>query len=678
MKTKYLLITIALSFSALSFGQSRIADIYFENYRYLDAAKFYKMAFEKNTKSYHLYTRLGDCYYNNSNAEAALEWYKKAWNEYSDEMTAEYVYKYAQCLRNQKEYSQANDVMSRYIELKRSETEDAARAYLVDDLSKYEDSARINGRPVALINLDLNTKYSDFGSFVHNDKLYFASNRDPEGKIYEWNELPFLDIYQADITKTADSTLYENINLISSDSIKTEAHEGTIAITNDGMTMYFTRDNVNKRNRVKYNRGGESNLKIYRATNVNGQWANIEELPFNLKDRSTGHPALSPDEKRLYFVSDREKDDFGTLNKGVRTSNQKEITTDIFYVDILDDGSFGKVTWLAGKVNSAEREMFPYITSDNTLYFSSDSPQLLNFGLLDIYQTNALKVSDTSEVKVDNMLIPFNGPYDDFALYINDERNKGYFSSNREWPTEGADKGNDDIYSFGEGICLQTVSGVVTDSENGNLLESARVRKIDERGVVLDSVITGPDGFYSFELDCNRKYRIVADRECYNNEDIEEFTTTKVHKEALEVNLELDPLYEANTIVINNITFVFDRWEITPDGKRQLENIITLMQDDPKLRIDIESHTDCRGSDEYNQWLSEKRAASTKAYFVGRGFGSRINSAVGKGESQLLNENCSDCRLQDRSLNADQIQCHKENRRSVFRIVEESTRRKCE
>ncbi len=102
------------------------------------------------------------------------------------------------------------------------------------------------------------------------------------------------------------------------------------------------------------------------------------------------------------------------------------------------------------------------------------------------------------------------------------------------------------------------------------------------------------------------------------------------------------------------------------------------MKEDPRLVIDIESHTDCRGSDEYNEWLSGKRAQSTKAYFVGRGFGDRINSAVGKGESELKNKNCSDCRLQDRSLNADQVLCHKENRRSVFSIVDETPVRKCD
>ncbi|MBT8252367.1 MAG: OmpA family protein [Flavobacteriaceae bacterium] len=666
MKTKIFLILLAFSYSSLTFSQSRVADIFFENFAYIEAAKFYKMAHEKNTRSYHLFTRLGDCYYNNSNTEEALKWYQLGWESYQDDFSAEYVYKYIQCLRSQKDYETANSLVPRYLELRKAETSAEAQAFYADNLSVYQDSSEIDGRPIVLENLDLNTEYSDFGSFVHDGTLYFASSRNVEGKVYKWNELPYLDVYQARIMENGRTTTYEGIDMVASDSINTDIHEATVAITKDGNTMYFTRDNVNKRNKVRYNTKGASNLKIYKATNINGRWSNLKELPFNDNKISTGHPALSPDEKRLYFVSDRKEDDNGVKNKGI---------TDIFYVDILDDGTFGPVTWLPGNVNSAEREMFPYVTSDNMLYYSSDSAELLNYGLLDIYVTDVL---NDPAAKSENLKAPINGTDDDFAFYINDDKNKGYFSSNRARPIENDAKGNDDIYSFGSGLCLQSISGIVTDSETGELLENARVRKIDERGVVLDSVITGTDARYTFELECNRKYRIVADRTCYNNEDIEEFTTSSVHEEALEVNLELDPLYDEKTIVINDITFVFDRWEITADGKRQLENIITLMQDDPRLVIDIESHTDCRGSDQYNAVLSDKRAASTKAYFVGRGYGNRINSAVGKGESELLNKDCSDCRLQDRSLTAEQVLCHKENRRSVFRIVDETPRRKCE
>ncbi|NNL80273.1 MAG: OmpA family protein [Flavobacteriaceae bacterium] len=684
MKPKYLLILLAFAYCTISSGQLRVANIFYENYSYVDAAKFFKMAYDDGTRSYELLTRLGDCYFNNSNSDEALRWYEEAWETYEDEFTAEYLHKYIQCLRGQERYVEANEKVPFYIERKKNETEQEARAYIIKDLNILNDSALINGRSVAIENLvNINTPYSDFGSFVHNNKLYFASNRNPEGKVYQWNEQPYLDIYQVDVEAKEDSTQYENLNLVTSDSIRTEVHEGTVTITRDGKTMYFTRDNVNDRNRVKYDGKGSSNLKIYRATNVNGQWSNLEELPFNMNKRSTGHPALSPDEKRLYFVSDRGQDAQGNRNSGYSEIAKKcrnvndDCTTDIFYVDIMDDGSFGPVTLLPGNVNSPEREMFPYITEDNTLYFSSDSPALLNHGLLDLYKTNALNVAEDSTI-IENMKRPFNGPYDDFALFINEEGSKGYFSSNRPWDKGDEQSGNDDIYSFGESICLQTVSGVVTDMETGALLENARVRLIDEQKMVLDSVFTKADGYYSFELDCNRKYRVVANRVCYNNEDIEEFTTSNIHEEALEKNLQLKALYEPGEIVINDITFVFNRWEITPEGKRELENIITLMKEDPRLVIDIESHTDCRGSDEYNEWLSGKRAQSTKAYFVGRGFGDRINSAVGKGESELKNKNCSDCRLQDRSLNADQVLCHKENRRSVFSIVDETPVRKCD
>ena len=162
--------------------------------------------------------------------------------------------------------------------------------------------------------------------------------------------------------------------MLSSSDVNTDFHEASVAITKDGKTMYFTRDNVNRRNRLSYDNKGTSHLKIYKATLENGSWENIKELPFNDTVFSTGHPALSADEKQLFFVSDRD----GGIGQ-----------TDIYVVDIIDEDSYSKPRNLGSTINTEGREMFPFIAKDSTMYFSSDG--YVNLGLLDIFKSNYIK-----------------------------------------------------------------------------------------------------------------------------------------------------------------------------------------------------------------------------------------------------------------------------------------------
>ena len=212
---------------------------------------------------------------------------------------------------------------------------------------------------IEVTNLDINTEYSDFGSFEHNGQLYFASGRNTSNKLYDWNEEPFLDLYQVDVEDNNGVKNLGRPGFIKAQDVNTNFHEASVAITNDGKTIYFTRDNVNKRNRLDYDKKGTTHLKIYKASLDNGNWTDIEELPFNDDVFSTGHPALSPDNKTLYFVSDRDDiDSFGQ--------------TDIYKVAINDDGSYGEPENLGANVNTEGREMFPFVAKNNTLYFSAE------------------------------------------------------------------------------------------------------------------------------------------------------------------------------------------------------------------------------------------------------------------------------------------------------------------
>lgn len=637
MKAKFLLIILVLS-STLTFAQSKVADKFFENYAYMRASELYEEAVNNGDDSEHVLTRLGDCYYNNSNAVKAEKWFKRALDNYPD-VDPEYYYKYSITLRSLGKHTEADAWLKKFQDKRKEDSRSSIpiNITLIKELSSTEKAY------VEVVNLDINTEYSDFGSFVHDNVLYFASGRNVSetgsSKKYDWNEEPFLDLYQVDVTNNNGQKSYGKEGFIRADRVNTDLHEASVALTNDGKTIYFTRDNVNKRNRKSFDKEGTTHLKIYKASLNGSAWADIEELPFNGDDFSTGHPVLSPDNKTLYFVSDRK--DYQNFGQ-----------TDIFKVSINEDGSFGEPENLGANVNTEGREMFPFVAKDNTLYFSSDG--YLNLGLLDIYKSDALNGGNK---KPENMGAPYNSGADDFAYYVNSEDGTGYFSSNRE-----GGKGNDDIYSFAKYECKQSVTGIARNADTQEPLAGATIEIIDDAGKIIKTVVTGDDGSYSYEIECNTAYTIRGSKPDYKA-DVQKMVSNSEHNFQHNVDLNLIPLCFDDEIVINPIFFDFDKWNIRTDAKVELENIVSVLRDNPTMVIKIESHTDSRGGDNYNMKLSDRRAKSTRDYILSRNIApERIESAIGYGESQLLNE-CSNG-----------VPCskakHQLNRRSKFLIVQ--------
>ena len=634
MKTKVLLIILLLS-GSLTYAQSKLADKFFENFAYVRASELYEEAVANGDDSQHVLTRLGDCYYNNSNAAKAATWYKKALDKYPN-INPEYIYKYSQVQRSLGNYQEAEDYLQKF---KERRSNDRRTEFILGDIKIYEELSSMEKVYIEVTNLDINTEYSDFGSFEYNDILYFASGRNTTNKLYDWNEEPFLDIYQVDVTDNNGVKSFAKPGFIMADQVNTDYHEASVAITNDGETVYFTRDNVNKRNRLDYDKKGTTHLKIYKASLNNGTWKDIEELPFNDDVFSTGHPALSPDNKTLYFVSDRDVE--GSFGQ-----------TDIYKVSINEDGSYGDPENLGPNVNTEGREMFPFVAKDSTLYFSSDG--YLNLGLLDIYKSNVLKENNAKPI---NLGAPYNSGADDFAFYINSENKTGYFSSNRE-----GGKGSDDIYSFAAYECKQTVTGIARDSKTQEPLNAVSIEIINDAGVIMQTITTAANGAYAYEIDCNQKYSIRGSKPNYKD-DVQHFIAGSENNFENNVDLNLIPLCFGSEIVINPIFFDFDKWNIRTDAQYELENIVSVMRDHPEMVIKIESHTDSRGSDKYNIKLSDRRAKSTRDYLLSRNIApERIESAIGYGETQLLNE-CSNG-----------VKCskekHQKNRRSKFLIVQ--------
>ncbi|WP_281990389.1 hypothetical protein [Aquimarina aggregata] len=267
--------------------------------------------------------------------------------------------------------------------------------------------------------LKINSKGSDYAPSFYNGELIFASSRDVNSisKTFDaLNNQPFLDLY-----KTIEINNQQRVRKLKG-KINSKFHESSAVFTQDKKTVYFTRNNYSKK---KYgtNDEGVVLLKIYRASYYEGKWRDVEELPFNSDDYSIAHPALSPDGKHLFFASDMP----GSFGK-----------SDLYKVDIYEDGNFGTPVNLGERINTKERETFPYVSDKGNLFFASNGHS--GFGGLDIFMTLPNK---DGNIEVYNLGKPINSEKDDFTFIINEEHKTGYLASNRD-----GGKGDDDIYGF--------------------------------------------------------------------------------------------------------------------------------------------------------------------------------------------------------------------------------------
>ncbi|CAM1367016.1 conserved exported hypothetical protein [Tenacibaculum sediminilitoris] len=630
-------------FCSLSYSQNiKLADRYFEEFSYAKSAEFYKaLYFSGKEDSKYILERLVDSYYNNGNTEDAEIWFERLIDDYN--VSDDYLFKYIQILRSNKKYKKSDSILLLSESLKRKlNSNDKRTDYMLEVLKDERKKVNIN-------NLYINSEFSDYGGYIINGKVYYSSSALVRGKqqqIYNRNNQPFLNIYKAKMSieplkwNEKDSILVLHDAKILEPPVTTKFHEGKPIFSNDGKTMYFTRNNFNGK-RIGKDINRVVNLKIYRAKLVNGIWSKITELPFNSDDYSVGHPALSLDEKTLYFSSDM-PGGFGL--------------TDIYKVKIYADDNFGIPQNLGETINTSGRETFPFV-GNNSLYFSSDGH--LGFGLLDIYEVKMNSEGDFIDIK--NLGPPFNSNKDDFAFYINSECKFGFFSSNR---LKG--KGDDDIYSFyfQENECLNNILGNIKNKRNGLFLSRVNVKLINEKGKVVKETKSDSLGEFSFyKVDCDKNYFLKASRE--NFESIKK--DVKFNKNEIidfHIDLELNPLIVNNEIVLNPIYFDYNSYEIQSETEYELEKVVQVMQDNPKMIIKIESHTDSRGDDVFNKVLSNKRAKSTRDYLISRGINKkRIASAIGYGEERLLNhcnnENLKKCSEKEHSL----------NRRSNFYIL---------
>ena len=633
------LLTVTLS----SFSQEnkiQKGDEDFEKFAYINSRQVYLKVAEKVFESQNLYQHLGDSYYFTAELVEAEKWYQLLFDKYEEEVSPEYYFRFAQSLKSVEKYSEADVIMDKFYKANPLDS----RAVNFENKKNYLDFIEMQSGKFELIPITMNSENSDFAPSFYNGKLIFASSRtkgNTSKKNHKWNDQPFSDLYVTDQGKeqTEVSGLSSKIN--------TKFHESTAALTEDGNTIYFTRNNYTNK-KLKKNSSGVNLLKLYRSVKEDGKWQKAEDLPFNSDEYSVAHPALSPDEKTLYFASDMPG------GKG---------QSDLYKVNITEDG-FGTPESLGDKINTEGRETFPFVAKNNNLYFSSNGHPGL--GGLDLYI--ASQNLDGSYGKPYNTGKPLNSPLDDFTFIINPETGIGYFASNRS-----GGMGSDDIYSFKQNeelikSCIQSLNGVVFDTETNLIIPGAVVLLLDVQGDSVAETISGIDGSFSFDpIYCERAYAIRANKIDYESDEIS-FISSSILLEQIKKSLYLNPKFpivigaDINDL-LEPIYFDLDKSNIRPDAAIELQKVIAIMEQYPDLKIDVRSHTDSRAGDNYNMRLSERRAKSTMKYIIDKGGVAKERiSGRGYGESSLIND-CSngvDC--------SDTL--HELNRRSEFIILE--------
>ena len=629
MKKTLTLILVTLFSYSFVFSQNnstKKADRLYDRLQFVKAAEEYLKLSDSELNSEYVITKLANCYYNLFETREAEKWFKKIVNKNPD---AELIYKYSQMLKANGKYKESNLWMNKFSEMKPYDS----RAVSFKNTPNYIDKIINKGKRFNIQNLKINSEFSDFGATIYKNKLYFVSSRNEKAtsRNYGWNDEPFLDIFSSTIN---DKGSHLPADLF--DELNSKFHEGVVSFTPDGNTAYFTRESYyedeyqkDSLNNTKY-----SQLYIYKATKLKDSWDTFESLEINDINFSNKNPMVSPDGKHLYFSSNM-PGGFGLY--------------DLYKAEIKDDGSLGKAENLGQKINTEGQEAFPFVTSENMLYFSSDGH--LGLGGLDVFYS---KNVDDKWSNSKNVGIPVNSGADDFAFMIKEE--DGYVSSNR---TGGV--GKDDIYALKKirPLCDLLLETVVLDSKTNSPIETALTSVSDGEGTINNSKTTNEKGLVEFMIECENDIKFVVSKEGYESK-ILDIKLLDIDPPLLKVMLDpIEELIVEEKVELSPIYFEFDKFNITNEGAFELDKLIAIMQKYPEMKIRVEAHTDNRGPSSYNLKLSENRAKSTAQYVISKGIDENRISGVGKGENEPVIECSGSCSNED----------HRTNRRSEFIIL---------
>ena len=596
---------------------TKTADKLFNRYEYVDAAKEYLKLAEGSKADNYVYKQLAESYYNVFNTKEAVKWYAKVVEQKQD---AETYYKYAQMLKAEGNFKEADKQMQQFAQL--APNDQRAKTFVSNP--NYLPELKGQTKLYDIAKSDVSSDKTDFGAVLTNDNnVYFASARNTSKRNSNFNDEPYLDIYKA--TYNANGTISDAVAV---DNLNTRWHDGPASITNDGNTMYYGSESFNEKeftkDKAKNSKFGK--IYLYKATKEGDKWANSKPLPFNNKEYDVRNPSISKDGKTLYFSSNM-PGGFGG--------------EDIWKVSVNGD-EYGTPENLGAKVNTEANESFPFITDDNILFFSSNGKQ--GFGGLDVFKIDLNKGTEAINVGE-----PVNTSKDDFAFTYNATKKVGFFSSNRD--------GVDNIYKA-DPVCNVQALVRVKDAKTGKVIEGATVLLVDEKQKTVSNQTTALNGETLTGVLCNTAYSAQVSKQGYESG---VFEVAKAENEQVVVEALLTPIMPIITekeVILQPIFFEFNKSNITAEGAAELDKLVMVMNEYPNMVIFAKSHTDSRGSDKYNMNLSDRRAKSTVQYLISKGIAKDRISGQGFGESEPKVA-CKPCTEEQ----------YAQNRRSEFLIV---------
>ncbi len=442
-----------------------------------------------------------------------------------------------------------------------------------------------------------NSRRSEFSPMLYGDKydqLFFASSRtkDKEAKISAITGLNNNNFFVVKKDEKGEWLAPEELT----DPVNTEFDEGTPSFSSDGSTMYYTY--------CAQDPEGNRTSEIYVSLRSSAAWGKGSKANI-VKDSITvlGHPAISPDGKYLYYVSD-----------AIGGQGGKDI-----YRSRLIGNDFGPMENLGPEINTPGDELFPYVRDSVTLYFASNGHP--GMGGLDLFKATK---DSTGKWTVENMKAPINSMADDFGITFEGANEKGFFSSNRNDA-----RGSDHIYSFEYPTFKVFIEGIVFDSDEYPI-EEATIRIVGKDGLN-EKTLAKKDGSYKIELDRDISYVMMASARGYLNQYFELKTDPEEKNETYIVDFFLSPI--SQPVVIENIFYDFDKATLRPESKEALDEMIKMLNDNPNVTIELGAHTDRKGTVEYNERLAQRRAQAVVDYLIAGGIASDRLEAKGYGKN---------------------------------------------
>lgn len=535
---------------------------------------------------------IAECYRLINDPKNAETWYKLAVKSSNARPDAQYWL--AQSMKKNGKYQQAVDELKKYKQIAPSDAradQEIRACELALEWQRNPEAYKVEELR------DLNSKDADFSPAFGRDDfglIYFTSSReDASGnKTHGATGQGFTDIFESRLDKKSKWSTPVPVDVINS-----EFEDGTPVFSGNYRELYFTRCEAGKRER--------KGCVIMYSKRTGDSWSEPKNIGILPDSVVAAHPAISSDGLTMYFVSDISG---GFGGKDIWKSTRAS-----------EGDAWSAPRNLGPDVNTPGNELFPYLRSDGNLYFSSDG--LIGMGGLDIFK--AVSQPDESWV-VTNMKSPINSPADDFGIAFENEAEKGIFTSTRKG------RGNDELYSFEFPPLRFNVTGLVKDEKTGTPINGSTVLLIASDGNNLQAE-TGAGGDFRFTLRPDVDYIFLAQKDGYLNGKEKETTKGQERSRDFMVTILLTAIDKP--IELPNIFYDFNKWDLRPESMVSLDKLVETLTDNPKVTIELMSHTDSRDTEEYNYELSQKRAQSVVQYLIEKGIEPQRLSAKGYGES---------------------------------------------